>query len=103
MAWQQCSPTPGLTFHSDQDRQYTSHEFQRLLQRHGLQAVMSGTGNCYDNAVVESFFSSLKMELGKPTLFPSSFPLCLFSLLYSLPSPWEDIGFTTFRLVTCLG
>lgn len=63
MAWQQCQPTAGLLFHSDRGSQYTSREFQRLLQRCGVQASMSDTGNCYDNAVVESFFGSLKMEL----------------------------------------
>ena len=63
MAWRACQPPPGLTFHSDRGSQYTSHEFRRLLQRHHVQASMSGTGNCYDNAVVESFFSTLKMEL----------------------------------------
>jgi len=63
MAWQQCQPTDKLTFHSDRGSQYTSHPFQQLLQQHKVQVSMSGTGNCYDNAVVESFFGSLKMEL----------------------------------------
>jgi putative transposase len=63
MAWQQCQPTGGLTFHSDRGSQYTSQAFQRLLGKHGVKASMSGTGNCYDNAVVESFFGTLKMEL----------------------------------------
>ena len=63
MAWQQGRPPAGLTFHSDRGSQYTSHAFQQLLQQHGVQASMSGTGNCYDNAVVESFFGSLKKEL----------------------------------------
>ena len=63
MAWRQAQPTANLLFHSDQGSQYTSHEFQGLLQRHGVQASMSSTGNCYDNALVESFFGSLKMEL----------------------------------------
>jgi len=63
MAWRQCQPKAGLLFHSDRGSQYTSHEFQQLLQACQVQASMSGTGNCYDNAVVESFFGSLKMEL----------------------------------------
>ena len=63
MAWKQCRPAADLTFHSDRGSQYTSHDFQRLLQKTKVQASMSGTGNCYDNAVVESFFSTLKMEL----------------------------------------
>ena len=63
MAWRQCQPQAGLLFHSDRGSQYTSHEFQQLLQACQAQASMSGTGNCYDNAVVESFFGTLKMEL----------------------------------------
>jgi len=63
MAWRQGQPTAGLLFHSDRGSQYTSHAFQQLLQGYAVQASMSSTGNCYDNAVVESFFGSLKMEL----------------------------------------
>jgi putative transposase len=63
MARQQCRSTAGLIFHSDRGSQYTSYEFQGLLQKNKVQASMSGTGNCYDNAVVESFFGTLKMEL----------------------------------------
>jgi putative transposase len=63
MAWRQCQPQAGLLFHSDRGSQYTSHEFQQMLQGCEAQASMSGTGNCYDNAVVESFFGTLKMEL----------------------------------------
>jgi putative transposase len=63
MAWRQCQPQAGLLFHSDRGSQYTSHEFQQLLQGCQAQASMSGTGICYDNAVVESFFGTLKMEL----------------------------------------
>lgn len=69
MAWRQQKPKPGLLFHSDRGSQYTSHEFQRLLQFYHVKASMSGTGNCYDNAVVESFFSSLKMELIYQTVY----------------------------------
>jgi len=63
MAWQQSRPASGLLFHSDRGSQYTSQVFQELMQKHQVQVSMSGTGNCYDNAVVESFFGSLKMEL----------------------------------------
>lgn len=71
MAWRQCQPQAGLLFHSDRGSQYTSQEFQRLLQTCQVQASMSGTGNCYDNAVAESFFSALKMELIYQTVYPS--------------------------------
>jgi transposase InsO family protein len=55
-------PSPGLIHHSDQGIQYTSSLYQSRLQAHGMQPSMSRKGNCYDNAVVESFFSTLKNE-----------------------------------------
>jgi transposase InsO family protein len=57
------SPGRGLLHHSDRGVQYACDEFQELLDRHGLTPSMSRTGNCYDNAVMESFFSVLKREL----------------------------------------
>ena len=56
-------PQPGLIHHSDQGAQYTSGAYRQLLEAHGLVASMSRKGNCYDNAVAESFFSTLKNEL----------------------------------------
>ena len=56
-------PRPGLTHHTDQGATYTSVAYQRRLAQTGLVASMSRKGNCYDNAVVESFFSTLKNEL----------------------------------------
>ena len=55
-------PAKGLIFHSDRSSQYTSQPFQQLLQRHAIRASMSGVGACWDNAVVERFFGSLKNE-----------------------------------------
>lgn len=52
----------GLMHHSDKGCQYTSKEFKELTDRHGVKLSMSGTGNCYDNAVAESFFHTLKTE-----------------------------------------
>lgn len=54
---------PGLIFHSDRGSQYASTEFQQLLQQYSLRASMSATGSCYDNAITESFFHTLKTEL----------------------------------------
>lgn len=54
---------PGLLAHSDRGSQYTSGDYQSALRSHGIECSMSGRGNCWDNAVVESFFSSLKKEL----------------------------------------
>jgi len=56
-------PRPGLIHHTDQGATYTSVAYQRQLVQTGLLASMSRKGNCYDNAVVESFFSTLKNEL----------------------------------------
>ena len=51
-----------LVHHSDQGSQYTSHDFLALLEQHAIQVSMSGTGNCYDNAMMASFFATLKTE-----------------------------------------
>ena len=56
-------PGAGLLHHSDQDGLYASTAYQQLLADHQMTCSMSRTGNCYDNACVESFFSSLKTEL----------------------------------------
>ena len=52
----------GLIFHSDKGSQYASAELRAHLQNHGYRQSMSGTGNCYDNAPMESFWHSLKVE-----------------------------------------
>jgi len=55
-------PGWGLIHHSDRGAQYLSDDFQALLKQHGMLCSVSDTGSCYDNAVVESFFASLKRE-----------------------------------------
>ena len=55
-------PTAGLIHHSDRGSQYASKSFRRLLKVHGFIGSMSRKGDCWDNAVVESFFGSLKQE-----------------------------------------
>ncbi len=55
-------PPPGLIHHSDRGSQYASHDYQKLLKQHGMICSMSRKGNCWDNAPVERFFSSLKRE-----------------------------------------
>ncbi len=57
-----CKPSRGLFYHSDRGIQYTSHAYRKQLTQYGMQSSMSGKGNCYDNAVVERFFGSLKYE-----------------------------------------
>lgn len=63
MALRQRRPPPGLLHHTDQGRQYAASAYQGRLARHGIVPSMSQKGPCYDNAVVESFFSTLKNEL----------------------------------------
>ena len=62
MALAQRQPEPGLLLHSDRGCQYTSSAWRYLLAEHGIRASMSRRGNCWDNAVVERFFLSLKTE-----------------------------------------
>lgn len=62
-ALQQRQPLPGLLHHSDRGSQYTCEDYRARLSRQGLEVSMSRRGDCYDNAVVESFFSTLKAEL----------------------------------------
>jgi transposase InsO family protein len=56
-------PRAGLLHHSDRGSHYTGSSYQRLLAAHGVQCSMSRRGDCWDNAVVESFFATLKTEL----------------------------------------
>jgi transposase InsO family protein len=56
-------PEAGLIFHSDRGTQYASYAFRDLLDRYGFVQSMSSTGHCYDNALMESFFHTLKTEL----------------------------------------
>jgi putative transposase len=63
MALRQRQPGRGLLHHSDRGVQYASADYRNKLQAHGVIASMSRRGNCYDNATMESFWSSLKQEL----------------------------------------
>jgi putative transposase len=63
MALEHRRPTPGLVHHTDQAPLYSAYAYQARMRAHGLVASMSARGDCYDNAVAESFFSNLKNEL----------------------------------------
>jgi transposase InsO family protein len=63
MALKRRSPQEGLIHHSDRGVQYACGDYRRLLQEHGIACSMSAAGDCYDNAVMESFFKTLKSEL----------------------------------------
>lgn len=62
MALYERQPDPGLLHHSDRGSQYASEQIRRILAANHIEVSMSRTGNCYDNAVMESFFSTLKSE-----------------------------------------
>jgi putative transposase len=65
MAIKRRCPAAGLLHHSDQGCTYASEDYQRWLAVHGILCSMSRRGNCYDNAAMESFFSTVKFELGE--------------------------------------
>jgi len=62
MALKRRCPTAGLLHHSDQGCTYASEDYQRMLDANGITCSMSRRGDCYDNAVMEAFFSSVKSE-----------------------------------------
>ena len=64
-------PAPGLLHHSDRGVQYASGAYQALLRQHRIISSMSRRGNCWDNAVVESFFATLKTELVAGVSWPT--------------------------------
>jgi putative transposase len=63
MALARRRPGAGLLHHSDRGVQYASEDYQYLLRSHGIECSMSGRGDCWDNAVMESFWGTLKTEL----------------------------------------
>lgn len=62
-------PAAGLIHHADRGSQYCSLDYQAELRKHGVLISMSGKGNCFDNAMVETFFKTLKSELVWRTAF----------------------------------
>ena len=65
MALRRRGPEPGLMHHSDQGCTYASEDYRRALEARSITCSMSRKGNCYDNAAMESFFSTFKTELGE--------------------------------------
>jgi transposase InsO family protein len=63
MALKRRCPGVGLLHHSDRGSTYASEDYQEVLEAHGITCSMSRTGDCYDNAVMEAFFSTVKSEL----------------------------------------
>ena len=64
MALKRRCPDAGLLHHSDRGSPYASEDYRRILGTHGITCSMSRSGDCFDNAVMEAFFSTVKMELG---------------------------------------
>jgi transposase InsO family protein len=71
MAIDQRAPAPGLIHHTDRGTTYAATEYQDVLRRNGIRCSMSRKGNCLDNAVAESLFSTLKTECTARVTFPS--------------------------------
>jgi transposase InsO family protein len=71
MALEQRDPKPGLIHHSDRGTTYASGTYQDVLAQHGITCSMSRKGDCWDNAVVESFFSTLEFECADHETFSS--------------------------------
>jgi putative transposase len=71
MALARRRPGSGLLHHSDRGAQYASGEYQALLAAHGIRCSMSRAGDCWDNAVLESFFATLKTELVHGARWPT--------------------------------
>ena len=65
MALKRRCPQVGLLHHSDQGSTYASEDYQAVLATHGITCSMSRRGNCYDNSVMEAFFSTVKNEVGE--------------------------------------
>jgi transposase InsO family protein len=71
MAFAKRSPEPGVIFHSDRGRQYTSRDFAELARANGIVLSVGRKGECWDNAVAESFFATIKRELIETRSWPT--------------------------------
>ena len=98
MALQQRRPLPGqLVHHTDRGCQYTARAYQAVLAAHGVTCSMSRAGDCYDNALAESFFGTLKAELVQGQRWPSrrAARLALFE--------WIEVFYNRQRRHSALG
>lgn len=81
MAIKRRGPDVGLMHHSDQGCTYTSEDYQKVLASHGIVCSMSRRGDCHDNAAMESWFSTLKWELGERFNSPADAKAELFDYI----------------------
>ena len=95
-------PAAGLIHHSDRGSQYCSVDYQAELNKHAILVSMSGKGNCYDNAMVERFFKTLKSELVWRTVFDTrhkaDWPLAATSTGSTIPSGAIPLSTSQARL-----
>jgi transposase InsO family protein len=87
----------GLLFHSDRGSQYASGEYQEALQQATIRVSMSLRGNCWDNAVAESFFGTLKTELIHPRIFSTR------TVARTVIAEWIEVFHNRQRLHSTLG
>jgi transposase InsO family protein len=90
-------PSGRVIFHSDRGTQYTSKEFDRYCRLHGIRRSHGRTGNCYDNAVAESFFATYKKELVHTRPWPT------IAKLARETRDWTDNYYNTTRRHSTLG
>jgi putative transposase len=88
MAYNLRQPPKGLVFHSDRGSQYTSKRYRKLLENYGIRASMGDVGACWDNAVVERFFGSLKhdwvFKIAQPTREHMKMDVAAYMRYYNL-------------------
>jgi putative transposase len=98
MALRRRCPDAGLLHHSDQGATYASEDYQLMLARHGIICSMSRRGNCYDNAVMESWNSTVKNELGERFESPADAKVKLFDYIevfYNQQRLHSSIGYAS--------
>jgi len=90
-------PAPGLIVHTDRGSQYASDDYLDELKRHQLRPSMSRKGDCWDNAVVESFFATLKQELGDTfeSLCDAKAKLAEYLHFYNYERTHSTLGYAT--------
>jgi transposase InsO family protein len=87
----------GLVFHSDRGSQYASSDYQAALQSAGITCSMSRRANCWDNAVAESFFGTLKIELIHPMIFSTR------EAAKTIIAEWIEVFYNRQRLHSTIG
>ncbi|WP_187152974.1 IS3 family transposase [Acaryochloris marina] len=87
----------GLIFHSDRGSQYASGDYQQALLKRGITCSMSRRANCWDNAVAESFFGTLKTELIYPTTFANR------AMAKTVIAEWIEVFYNRQRLHSTIG